>query len=94
MVLARACCGPSGVQVPLPQLSTDGESRPFDKNWKGLVRPSSSLTTSESNPRIGSSPFGGSNPRVRELLEASHFLPRHHVMTSEASSKGDPARTH
>jgi len=59
MVLSRACCGPSGVQVPLPQLSTDGESRPFEKNWKGLVRPSSSLTTSESNPRIGSSPFWG-----------------------------------
>jgi hypothetical protein len=58
MVLARARCGPSVVQVPWPQLSTEGESRPFDITWKGLVQPSSSLITSESIPRTCSSPWG------------------------------------
>ena len=57
-VLARARCGPSGVQVPWPPLSTDGESRPFHITWKSLVRPSSSLTTSESRPRTCPSPWG------------------------------------
>jgi hypothetical protein len=28
-VISRACCGPLGVQVPWPHLSTDGESRPL-----------------------------------------------------------------
>jgi hypothetical protein len=57
-VLARVCYGLSGVQVPWPHLSTNGESRPLDSTLKGLVRPSSSLKTSESNPRTRSSPWG------------------------------------
>jgi hypothetical protein len=36
MVLARARCGPSGVQVPWPHLSTDGESRPLTLPGRAL----------------------------------------------------------
>jgi hypothetical protein len=79
MVLARARCGPSGVQVPQPHLSTDGESRPLTLPGRALSDHHHPLL--QANPAQGLVlPLGGSTPRVRELLEASHPLPWHHVV--------------
>jgi hypothetical protein len=89
MVLARACCGPSVVQVPWPQLSTEGESRPFDITWKGLVQPSSSLITSESIPRTFSSPWGFDSRGCEKIWTCRTSFHGTTLPTSEASSKTD-----